>query len=56
MFERITRKVKVSVQPAFLADQSAPDHNHFFWAYTVLIENESPETIQLRLVELHPPP
>jgi hypothetical protein len=48
MFERVTRKVKVSVQPAYLADQSAPDHNHYFWAYTVQIENESAETIQLR--------
>jgi ApaG protein len=48
MFERVTRKIKVSVQPAYLADQSAPDHNHYFWAYTVQIENDSAETIQLR--------
>jgi ApaG protein len=48
MFQRTTRQIKVSVQPAYLADQSAPDSNHFFWAYTVLIENGSPETVQLR--------
>ena len=48
MFERTTRQIKVSVRPAFLADQSAPDNNHFFWAYTVLIENGGADTVQLR--------
>jgi ApaG protein len=48
MFERTTRQIKISVQPAYLADQSAPDSNHFFWAYTVLIENGGLETVQLR--------
>jgi ApaG protein len=48
MFERTTRQIKVSVSPAFLADQSAPDNNHFFWAYTVHIENAGPDTVQLR--------
>ena len=48
MFERTTRQIKISVQAAFLADQSAPDNNHFFWAYTVLIENGGLETVQLR--------
>jgi ApaG protein len=48
MFRRTTRQITVSVEPAYLADQSAPDSNHFFWAYTVLIENGSPDTVQLR--------
>ena len=48
MFERTTRHIKVSVQPSYLADQSAPDNNHFFWAYSVLIENGGAETVQLR--------
>ena len=48
MFQRTTREIKVSVQPAYLADQSAPDSNHFFWAYTVLIENGGRDTVQLR--------
>ena len=48
MFRRITREITVSVEPAFLADQSAPDSSHFFWAYTVLIENGGPHTVQLR--------
>ena len=48
MFERTTRQITVSVEPAFLADQSAPDSNHFFWAYSVQIENRGRETVQLR--------
>ena len=48
MFQRTTRQIKVSVEPAYLADQSAPDSNHFFWAYTVLIENGGSDTVQLR--------
>jgi ApaG protein len=48
MFQRTTRQIKVSVEPAYLADQSAPDSNHFFWAYTVLIENGGLDTVQLR--------
>ncbi len=48
MFQRTTRQITVSVQPTFLPDQSAPDSNHFFWAYTVLIENGGGNTVQLR--------
>ena len=47
-FQRTTREIKVTVEPAFLEDQSAPDSNHFFWAYTVLIENGGAATVQLR--------
>jgi ApaG protein len=48
MFQRTTREITVSVRPAYLEDQSAPDSNHFFWAYTVLIENGGAATVQLR--------
>lgn len=48
LFKRTTRAITISVQPTFLPDQSAPDNNHFFWAYTVLIENGGSDTIQLR--------
>ena len=47
-FQRTTRQITVSVRPAYLADQSAPENNHFFWAYTVVIENGGPDTVQLR--------
>lgn len=48
MFQRTTREIKVTVRPAYLEDQSAPDSSHFFWAYTVLIENGSASTVLLR--------
>lgn len=48
MFQRTTRAITVTVRPAFLEDQSAPDSNHFFWAYTVMIENGGASTVQLR--------
>ena len=47
-FQRTTREIKITIRPAYLEDQSAPDSNHFFWAYSVLIENGSPTTVQLR--------
>lgn len=46
-YERITRSIKISVEPYYLADQSAPDENHFVWAYHVKIENQGAETVQL---------
>ena len=43
-----TRQISVSVNPIYLDDQSAPEHNHFVWAYHVVIENRGAETVQLR--------
>jgi ApaG protein len=43
-----TREIRVSVRPAYLADQSAPNDCHFVWAYHVTIENLGRETVQLR--------
>jgi ApaG protein len=47
MYERTTRGVRVAVQPAFLDDQSDPSEGQFLWAYTVTIENNGPESVQL---------
>lgn len=46
-YECTTRSIKISVEPFYLADQSAPDENHFVWAYHVKIENQGGETVQL---------
>ncbi len=46
-YAKTTRAITVSVEPAFLADQSAPDENRFVWAYHVRIENNSNRTVQL---------
>ena len=48
MYEAVTDDMKVSVTPYFLEDQSAPDENHYVWAYQISIENLGGETVQLR--------
>jgi ApaG protein len=48
MYTETTRSIKVTVNPAYLEDQSSPDENHFVWAYRVRIENLGEETVQLR--------
>ena len=47
MYEAVTRSIKVIVEAIFLDEQSAPDEDHFVWAYQIRIENESLEQIQL---------
>ena len=48
MYEAITRNIRVSVTPQFLESESRPERNNYFWAYTIVIENEGQETVQLR--------
>lgn len=47
MYEKTTRAISISVRPFFLEEQSAPDRNHFVWAYRVNIQNKGQETVQL---------
>ena len=48
MYRTVTRNIEVVVTPRFVADRSSPDNNYFFWAYTISITNNSPETVQLK--------
>ena len=48
MYRAVTRNIEVTVTPKFLADRSAPDKGHFFWAYTIEISNLGRETVQLK--------
>lgn len=48
MYHSETRHIRVTVQPAYLPDQSAPEEGYYFWAYTVNIRNQGAETVQLR--------
>ena len=48
MYDSVTRSIKVTVEPIYLDDQSSPDDNYFVWAYTVQIENEGEEVVQLK--------
>ncbi|MBL4852806.1 MAG: Co2+/Mg2+ efflux protein ApaG [Robiginitomaculum sp.] len=47
MYERKTRDVVVRVEPEFLAEQSSPADDRFIWAYTVEIENQTDEDMQV---------
>ncbi len=47
MYERVTKGIRVAVQPSYLEDQSDPDEGEYLWSYTVTIENNGPETVQL---------
>jgi ApaG protein len=47
MYERVTRGIRVAVQPSYLDDQSDPDEGQYLWSYTVTIENNGPEPVQL---------
>ena len=48
MYEAITRGVRVRVTPTYIAEQSEPDEDYFFWAYQIEISNESTSTVQLK--------
>lgn len=47
MYERVTRGIRVAVEPSYLDDQSDPDEDQFIWSYTVTIENKGSESVQL---------
>ena len=47
MYKAISENVQVTVIPEFLPDQSDPDEERFFWAYTIEIVNLGPRTVQL---------
>lgn len=47
MYIKTTRGIKIQAEPQYLADQSQPGQDHYVWAYTILIENLTAETVQL---------
>lgn len=47
-YSQETNSIRVTVEPVFLEDQSAPEASHFVWAYHVHIENCGSETVQLK--------
>ena len=48
MYEKITGSIAITVEPAYLDDQSSPEDGRFVWAYKVKIENRGPEPVRLR--------
>ena len=48
MYEAVTEGIRVRVTPSWIEDQSSPEENYFFWAYTVDISNEGEVTVHLK--------
>ncbi|MEQ8967732.1 MAG: Co2+/Mg2+ efflux protein ApaG [Azospirillaceae bacterium] len=48
MYTAETQSIRVSVEPAYLEDQSTPQEDRYVWAYRVRIENRGDTTVQLR--------
>jgi len=44
----VTEGIRVTVQSLYLADQSAPEHDRYVFAYTVAIRNEGSRPAQLK--------
>ena len=47
MYIRTTHKIKVTVVPLYLEEQSDPDDHHYVWAYSIHLENLGDQTVQL---------
>jgi ApaG protein len=47
MYQAKTRAISITVTPKFLQRDSAPEKNHFVWSYSIEIENQGDETVQL---------
>lgn len=47
MYTKTTKDIKVTVLPHYMGDQSEPEENRYFWAYTIQVENHGKETVQL---------
>ena len=48
MYRAVTRRIEVEVAPRYLPDRSSPENGYFFWAYTITLSNQGPETVQLK--------
>jgi len=44
----VTQGIRVTVRSSYIAEQSAPDHGRWVFAYTVVLENEGARPAQLR--------
>lgn len=47
MSDTITRGIRIVVVPRYVPEQSNPTHNHYLFAYQILIENRSRDTVRL---------
>jgi ApaG protein len=48
MYRSTTRGIQITVEPAFMAEQSAPQNGRYFWSYRIEIANLGHEIVTLR--------
>ncbi|MTI18784.1 Co2+/Mg2+ efflux protein ApaG [Rhodobacteraceae bacterium RKSG542] len=48
MYRLTTRSIEVTVEPFYMAEESHPEEDQYFWAYTVAIHNKGSDRVQLR--------
>ena len=47
VFEAITHGIRVRVRPTYLSEHSEPREAKFVWAYSIELQNQSRQTVQL---------
>ena len=47
MYTAVSHKIKVTVRPKYLEEQSEPDESRYFWSYTIEIANDGDRIVQL---------
>jgi ApaG protein len=47
MYRATTHGILVTVEPAYSPERSAPEKEAYFWTYTILIQNDGGDTVQL---------
>ncbi|MEM9332956.1 MAG: Co2+/Mg2+ efflux protein ApaG [Pseudomonadota bacterium] len=47
MFKAITNGVSVTAMPVYIDERSNPSASQYFWAYRIIVENQSDQTVQL---------
>jgi ApaG protein len=47
MYTAVSHKIKVTVRPKYLEEQSEPDESRYFWSYTIEIANVGDRIVQL---------
>jgi ApaG protein len=47
MYRSTTRGIQITVEPAYMAEQSLPQSGRYFWSYTIEIANLGEETVTL---------
>jgi ApaG protein len=47
MYAQTSHDIQITVEPTYLDHQSDPDEARFVWSYSVRIENQGADTVQL---------